>query len=139
MARPVQFQMSLKERRLRTFSEEFKRSKVKELERRHITIAELSNEYEVSRTAIYQWIARYSKQYTQGERMIMEKDSDTRKIAELKARIKELEQIIGQKQLQIDFQAKMMEIAEKDYGVEFKKKQTGKPSSGTGSTGKSTM
>jgi len=129
--------MSLKERQLRTFSEEFKRSKVKELERRHITIAELSRDYEVSRTAIYGWIAKYSKHYTKGVRMIMEKDSDTRKIAELKAKIKELEQIIGQKQLQIDFQAKMMEIAEKDYGVEFKKKQSGKPSSGTGSTGKS--
>jgi transposase-like protein len=138
MARPDQFRMSVQERRLRTFSEDFKREKVKELDRNLLTISELCNEYQVSRTSVYRWKEKYSKHYTKGVRMIMEKDSDTRKITELKAKIKELERIIGQKQLQIDFQAKMMEIAEKDHGVEFKKKQPGKPSSGTGSTGKST-
>lgn len=134
MAKVGQFKMSGHERQLRTFSEEFKRAKVKELDRKLVTIAELCREYEVSRNAVYGWVAKYSGSYKKGVRMIIEQDSVTRMLADLQARIRELEQIIGQKQLQIDFQAKMMEIATEKYGVDFKKKLPEKPSSGTGST-----
>jgi hypothetical protein len=73
-----------------------------------------------------------------GERQIVERKSDTRKIAELKDRIKELEQIVGQKQLKIDFQEKMIEIAEEMYQIQIKKKLNSKQSSGSGVTGTST-
>jgi hypothetical protein len=41
---------------------------------------------------------------------------------------------VGQKQLQIDFQLKMIELAEKPYGVDNKKKFGDAPSSGSGKT-----
>ncbi|MBE0641423.1 MAG: transposase [Bacteroidales bacterium] len=134
MAKVGQFKMSRRDRQLRTFSDEFKRAKVYDLERKLVTIAEICREYEVTRTAVYGWLAKYSINHRKGVRMIMEHESDTRKIAELKAQIRELEQIIGQKQLQIDFQAKMIEMAQEKYGVDFKKKSPTKPSSGTGHT-----
>ncbi len=63
----------------------------------------------------------------------MEAKIDSRKIQQLQEQIKEMERIIGEKQIKIDFQAKMIEIAEKEYRVDIKKKFSGKHSSGTGS------
>ena len=41
---------------------------------------------------------------------------------ELKKKVAELERIIGQKQVLLDFKDKMIEIAEQTYGVKIKKK-----------------
>jgi len=54
------------------------------------------------------------------ERMIVETESDTRQLIALKKRISELEQIIGHKQILIDFQSKMIDLAEETYGVDIK-------------------
>jgi hypothetical protein len=56
------------------------------------------------------------------ERLIIETDSDTRQLLELKKKIAELEQIVGQKQILIDFKDKMIDLAEETYGVDIKKK-----------------
>jgi transposase-like protein len=138
MAQRKNFKMSIEERRKRYFSEEFKRRKVSEIERKLITVSELSREYEVSGVAIYQWIWKYSSMKKKKERMVVESECDTRKIIELQERIKELERIIGQKQLLIEFQDKVIDIAESEYKVDIKKKLGGKPSSGTGITEKNT-
>lgn len=126
------------ERPTRYFSEELKRQKVKDLERNLVTIAELCREYRVSRTSVYRWIYQYSGNRKKQERQIVERMSDTRKIKELQDRIKELERIIGQKQIQIDFKDKMIEIAENMYQVDIKKKLGSSHSSGIGKTGSST-
>ena len=138
MARREQFKMSPTERQYRYFSEGFKRRKVYEIERKLITIAELCREYEVTRAAVYKWIYKYSRMKKKKERMVLESESDTRKIREMKERIKELERIVGQKQLMIDFQAKMIELAEEEYKIDIKKKLDSVRSSGTGITGEST-
>ena len=59
--------------------------------------------------------------------MVVESNSDTKKILELKQRIAELERSIGQKQIQIDFQTKMIELAEEEYKVDIKKKYSSQP------------
>jgi tRNA threonylcarbamoyladenosine modification (KEOPS) complex Cgi121 subunit len=69
-----------------------------------------------------------------GEKQIIERKSDTRKIHELKERIKELERVIGQKQLKLEFQEKMIELAEETYQIDIKKKLISRLSSGTGQT-----
>ncbi len=73
-----------------------------------------------------------------GERQIVERKSDTRKIQELRERIKELERAVGQKQMMIEFKDKMIELAEETYGVDIKKKLSSKLSSGTGPTAQNT-
>jgi transposase len=138
MARIENFNQARRSRYTRYFSEEFKRQKVKELEKNLSTITEICKEYEVSKTSVYKWVYQYSKMAKKGEKQIIERKSDTRKITELKERIKELERIVGQKQLKIDFQEKMIEIAEEMYQIQIKKKPSSKPSSGTGATEKST-
>ena len=53
------------------------------------------------------------------------------------SKIAELEQVIGQKQILLEFQEKMMELASKEVGFDLKKKYGSKASSTSGKTDKS--
>jgi transposase len=130
--------MTVRERQNRYFSEDFRKKKANEIEQNLTSIAEVSREYQVSKTAIRKWLYKYSVMHKKGEKQIIESKSDTRKLQQLKEKIKELERIIGQKQLVIDFQEKMIELAEEEYEIDIKKKSAGKPYSGIGHTGKNT-
>jgi transposase-like protein len=125
-------------RNTRYFSEDFKRKKVKELDKRITSIADICKEYEVSNTAVYKWVYKYSLMRKKGVKMVVEPESDTARIKALKQHISELEQLLGKKQFEIDFIKKQMEIASEQYGFDFKKKPSGQASSGSGNTGKST-
>jgi transposase-like protein len=130
--------LTVRERQNRYFSDSFKRKKVSEIDRNLTTIAEVSRAYQVTSSAIYKWIYRYSSMRKKGEKQVVESKSDSKKILALQEQIKELERIIGEKQVKLDFQDKMIELAEREYKVDIKKKFSGKPSSGTGWRGKST-
>jgi transposase-like protein len=132
------FDWEKKPRTLRHFSEDFKRSKVRELERRITSIADICRTYEVNRTSVYKWIYKYSAMAKKQLKVVVEAKSDTQKIKALEERIKELERIVGQKQLLLEFKDKMIEIAEETYGVDIKKKLSSRLSPGTTSTGKIT-
>ena len=64
--------------------------------------------------------------------------SDAHKIKELRKKIEELERLVGQKQIQIEFKEKMIEMAEEMYRVDIKKKLGSQLFSGSGSTEKNT-
>lgn len=130
--------LTSRERQMRYFSEDFKRKKVSEIERNLIGVSALCREYQVTRSSVYKWIYKYSRMRKKGVKHVVEAKSDSQKIAALRAQVKELERIIGEKQVKLDFQEKMIEIAESEYKVDIKKKFSGKPSSGTGWKGKST-
>lgn len=132
------YTMSVSERQNRYFSEEFKKKKVNEIERNLTTPTEVCKEYQVSRTSVHRWVIKYSTMRKRGVKQIVESKSDTRKIQQLKQQIKELEQAIGQKQLLIDFQQKVIELAEDCYQIDIKKKFGEKPFSGSGTTENST-
>jgi transposase-like protein len=122
----------------RRFSEDFKKSKVKELERNLVSISDICKTYTVSRAAVYKWIYKYSIMAKKNVRLVVEAKSDTQKIRMLEERIKELERLVGQKQILLEFKDKMIEIAESTYGVDIKKKVGSKLSSGSTSTKKNT-
>lgn len=128
--------LTVKERINRKFSEDFKRKRVSELERNLITVSELCREYQISVTSAYRWIYKYSTMKKKGLKQVVEAKSDGRKLLQMKEEIKELQRIIGEKQILIDFKDKMIELAEGEYGLDIKKKFSGAPSSGTGPTKK---
>lgn len=138
MAKLQDFSKETPQRINRYFSESFKRKKVREIEKNLSTVLEVSREYEVSATAVYKWLNKYSRNRKHGVKQVVELMSDTRKIQDLKARISELEQMLGQKQFEIEFKSKMIDIAEEMYNIDIKKKLGSKPSPGSGSTGKNT-
>lgn len=122
----------------RTFSKDFKRKKIRELERNLTSIPDICRTYSVSRTSVYNWIYKYSTMAKKQEKQIIEAKSDTKKIQALEEKIKELERTVGQKQLLIEFKEKMIEIAEDTYGIDIKKKFGSKLSPGSTSTEKNT-
>lgn len=128
MATREQIKLSVSERQTRHFSNNFKRAKVREIELGKSRISEISRQYEVSTVSVYRWMAKFGNMKNKPERIIVETDSDTRQLLELKKKVAELERIIGQKQVLLDFKDKMIDLAEETYGVDIKKKFTTKPS-----------
>ncbi len=106
----------------RTFSEAFKREKVKMLEERQVTVKQLSRIYEVSETAIYKWIRTYSTKLGISEKIVVEKESEGTRTLALMKQVAELERIVGQKQMQVDYFKKLIELIEEDMGEDMKKK-----------------
>jgi transposase len=134
----ILFNKELKAEKVRYFSEDFRKKRVRELEVNLTSIADICKTYNVSRAAVYKWIYKYSIMAKKNVKQVVEAKSDTQKIKALEERIKELERIVGQKQLLLEFKDKMIEIAEATYGVDIKKKVGSRLSSGTTSTGKIT-
>jgi transposase-like protein len=122
----------------RYFSEEFKKKKVTELDKKVTTIAEICREYTVSPNAVYKWIYKFSLMKKKSIKMVIEADSDTAKIQALKQHILDLEQLLGKKQFEVEFLQKQMQIASEQFGIDLKKKLSGKPSAGSGSKEDST-
>jgi len=122
----------------RSFSEDFKKAKIRDLERNITSIPDICRTYSVSRSSVYKWIYKYSAMAKKQVKQVVEAKSDTQKIKALEERIKELERIIGQKQLLLEFKDKMIEIAEATYNVDIKKKVGSRLSSGTTTTAKDT-
>jgi len=133
MATRDQFKMTTAQRRSRHFSDSFKIQKVRELETGRTKVSELCKQYEVTPTNVYRWLNKFGSMKNKKERLIIEADSDTRQLLELKKKVAELERIIGQKQVMLDFKDKMIELAEETYGVDIKKKFTTSPSNSSGS------
>lgn len=138
MANQKAFRIKPTKRQIRYFSESFKKQKVREIERNLTTVLMVSREYEVSDTAVYNWLYKYSVLRVKQVRQIIEPMSDSHKIQELRRKIQELEQLVGQKQIQIEFKEKMIELAEQMYNVDIKKKLGSRLSNGSGSTEKNT-
>ena len=64
------------------------------------------------------------------------KNSSANKLKELSNKDKDLERIVGQKQIKIDFLEKMIELAEDDLKIDIKKKHSTSQSHGLEKTKK---
>ena len=120
------------ERVLRYFSDDFKRRKVEEIDSKMISIGEICRQYSVSRTSVYKWINKFSVMRKKSIKMVIESDSDTARIKALQDQVAQLEQMLGQKQFEVEFMKKQMEMSSDKYGIDFKKKPSGSPSNGSG-------
>lgn len=138
MATRKQFLMSTSERRARHFSTSFRIKKVQEIEQGKARVSDICKQYDVTSTSVYRWIDKFgSMKKSKSERVIVETESDSVQLLALKQKVAELERIIGQKQVQIDFKDKMIELAEEMYSIDIKKKFSTKHSDTTGTDEKS--
>ena len=118
----------------RTFSESFKKEKVKQLVAKQISIHELSQLYEVSRQTVYNWLYKYSPHHKRGTKQVVEMESEALKTKVLLSKVAELERIIGQKQIELDFKDKLIALASEEVGYDIKKKHEPQLSNGFGKT-----
>ncbi len=105
----------------RVFSEEFKRAKVIEITTGKVNITAFCKLWSINPVNVYRWIYKYSPDYQKGTTMVVQLDSEASKTLELQKRVAELERILGQKQLILDYQEKLIELASKDLGMDIKK------------------
>jgi transposase len=123
-------------RKLRQYSEEFKKGIVASFERGEFSVLQLSKLYGIGDPTIYNWIYKFSDFNEKGCRIVEMKDSQQQKLKELSNKVKELEQIVGQKQVAIDYLEKMIELAKVDLNIDLKKNYNSKPSIGSNATKK---
>lgn len=133
MAQRDEFNLTLPERRRRTFSDTFKRNKVREIELGLTKVLEVSKQYGVSDTAIYLWMRKFGVEKEDKERLIIETMSDTKALQEIKERLAELERLLGQKQIEVEFYKKMIDLAQEHYGIDIKKNFSTPPCDTSGS------
>lgn len=105
----------------RIFSDTFKRQKVKELDQGLYSVRELSKLYDVSSQSIYRWLHKYSVNHQKGVIQVVQMESEAHKNKALLERLGELERIIGQKQLQIDYLEQLVQISSRELKVDLKK------------------
>ena len=123
-------------RQRRIHSEELIKARVKDLVEKRITIRELMGLYNVSRTTVYNWLYKYSPQDTT---FVVQMESEATKTKHLMQRVAELERIIGQKQMEIDFLNKLIEIGNEELEFDIKKNFSAKLSNGTGNGKENTI
>ena len=113
--------VALSSNKLRSFSIEFKKAKVLELSKGVITVNQLSKLYGVSAPSIYKWIHLYSATPI-GVKTVVQMDSEQAKTGYLFKRVAELERSVGQKQLEIDYLNKLIEMLGEELNIDLKKK-----------------
>lgn len=128
--------LQIRERRI--FSEDVKKKAVKDLTSKRTTIKALMNEHQVSPQTIYRWLYKYSPYHEQKCILVVQMKSEETKNGELQKRVADLERAVGQKQLEIDFLNRLLEIGSSELGFDLKKNFSTSPWSGTEGTGKNT-
>ena len=108
-------------RKKRIYSEEFKKHLVLEYEKGKLSVPQMEKLYGVHNQSIYNWIYKYSTFNEKGSRIIEMKDSASKKLKLLEQKVKDLERMIGQKQIKIDYLEKMKEIAKEELDNDIKK------------------
>lgn len=105
----------------RSYSEDFKKQLVKEFETGKFSVPELEKLHQISNSSIYSWIYKYSNFNSKGYRIVENKTSSTKKIKELEQKIKDLEAMVGRKQIKIDYLETMMQVAKQELDIDIKK------------------
>ena len=106
----------------RVFSEDFKKDLVKDFETGQYSVPQLEKLHGISNSLLYKWIYKYSTFNQKGYRMVEKKHSSKAKVKDLENKIKDLEAMLGRKQIKIDFLETMIEVAKDELDIDIEKK-----------------
>ncbi|MCM2302645.1 MAG: transposase [Flavobacteriaceae bacterium] len=121
-------------RKHRQFTDEFKKEIISEFESGKFSVCQLEKLHNISNSILYSWIYKFSTFNQSGFRIVEMKASTTNKVKELELKVKELERIVGQKQIQVDYLEKMIDLAKTDLNIDIKKNYNTPQSVGSGKT-----
>jgi len=118
-------------RQTRIYSLSLKKTVVKQVERGELTVLQACRTYDIkAKQTVYNWIYKFSRTLEKPIRVVVEKDSVDKRLQDSEKRIKELEAIVGRKQIEIDLYKHMVDLAKEEYGIDLKKNSGGRASSG---------
>ena len=112
----------------RVFSESIKKARVKEYEKGEFSVKELCRLYGFSDKSLYNWIYKYSVYNKKNYRIVKSKDSGRKKLKQLEDKIAELERLVGQKQIKIDYLEEMIALAKEQYSLDLKENSNARQS-----------
>lgn len=116
----------------RVFSKEFQLEIVRCFEQGRYSVYQLARLYGIRNCVIYRWIYKHSSFNQAGCRIVEMKQSTSSKLKALEQRIKELERLVGQKQIKIEFLEEMIKVAKEELNVDIKKKSSTPQSTASG-------
>jgi transposase len=120
----------------RQYTEAFKKEIVECFERGEYSVYQLERLHGISNQSIYNWVYRFSTFNDKGYRVIEHQMSSSKKVKELEAKVRDLEQTVGKKQITIDYLEKMIELAKDEYQIDIKKNSFTPQSTGSEKTKK---
>lgn len=94
--------------------------KVRQIESRIVSVADVAREHEVSQSSVYKWIDRYGDRQ-KATRVVVELDSEERRSRLLRQELHELERVVGRKQIEIDYLHSLIEVCSRELGIDLKK------------------
>lgn len=115
----------------RRYSVEFKKSLVQDFESGRFSVTQMGRLHQICPQVIYSWIYKFSTFNDKSYRIVEMKESSTDKLKKQEERIRELEQLLGQKQVTIEFLEKMIELASVELNYDIKKKCDTPPLAGS--------
>jgi transposase-like protein len=118
----------------KVYSEPFKKARVKEYESGKMTVLEIARLYGICYQTVYKWIYQYSSYNKKNFKVVEYKDGHRLRVKDLQARIKELEHMVGKKQIRIDYLERILDLAHNEYGIDLKKNFNTPQSDGSEST-----
>jgi len=136
MKRQSGSKLEIKVRRI--FSEPLKKQVVKDLVSKRTSVKAVMLEHQVSAQSVYRWLYQYSAAHQPKCTLVVQMKSEATKTHELQKRLADLERIVGQKQLEIDFLNKLLEIGSKELDFDLKKNFSSKLSNGSASANTNT-
>lgn len=122
----------------RYFTPEARREIVSDLDAQKLTVQDVCQQYGVSKTAVYKWLAKYSPLYQKKLVQVIEHQSEHAQRKALEQKVAELERLLGRKEAELDYWRTLVEVAQKELGLDLKKNSgtlpsstsTGKPNAG---------
>lgn len=108
-------------RERRYFSEAFRKARVRELDEGQTTVAKICQDYGVTSPAVYKWRDKYSPLYQKQLVKVVELESEGAKRRALEDQISKLKTLLADKQIEIEYLLKLLDILKDHYGIDFKK------------------
>jgi transposase len=121
------------QRERRYFSESARRAIVKEIDQ-GLSKAEASRKYEVSQSAVYKWMVKYSAHYQAALVKVVEHASDSNKVKKLEAELQQAYALLGRAKAESIFLQTVIEKADEEMGTDLKKNIAALPSQPSTST-----
>ena len=115
----------------RYFSESARRAIVEELDANKIGISEASRLYKVSVNSLYKWLRKYSRLYQKKLVQVVEHQSESLRRKALEDQVGDLERLLGQKQVEVEYWKKLVEVANEALGLDLKKNFDSRSCSGS--------
>lgn len=112
--------LTTEERRRRRFSNEFKRQVVDQIESGSTTVKAVSVLYQVKSDNVRKWLKKFGKKRLP-QTILVTTPSEVNRVVDLEKEIDRLTRIIGEQQVKLICQDKLLEVYEEQYGSIEKK------------------